>query len=50
MSDGETVAGSGKINAGDEWDYALDFTGKMDVAGNSGTATIRSARTGWLRR
>ncbi len=27
-----------KINAGDEWDYALDFTGKMDVAGNSGDA------------
>jgi hypothetical protein len=27
------------INAGDQWDYALDFTGKMDVAGNSGSAT-----------
>ncbi len=28
-----------KINPGDEWDYALDFTGKMDLAGNSGDAT-----------
>src|SRR6266487_1382431 len=28
-----------KINAGDEWDYALDFTGKMEVGGNSGDAT-----------
>ncbi len=28
-----------KINPGDEWDYALDFAGTMDVSGNSGKAT-----------
>src|SRR6266542_2488349 len=28
-----------KINTGDTWDYTLDFTGKMDVAGNSGDAS-----------
>lgn len=28
-----------KINANAEWDYALDFTGKMDVAGTSGDAS-----------
>ena len=26
------------IAAGDQWDYALDFTGKMDLAGSSGAA------------
>jgi|SRR6266487_732676 len=27
-----------EINAGDQWDYALDFTGKIKVAGNSADA------------
>ncbi len=27
-----------EINTGDQWDYALDFTGKINVAGNSGEA------------
>ena len=27
------------IAVGDQWDYALDFTGKMDLAGSSGEAT-----------
>jgi len=26
------------INAGDQWVYTLDFTGKMDLAGSSGEA------------
>jgi hypothetical protein len=26
------------ITVGDQWDYALDFTGKMDLAGSSGEA------------
>jgi len=28
-----------EINTGDQWDYALDFTGTMDIGGNSGAAT-----------
>ena len=28
-----------EIKVGDQWDYALDFTGKMEIAGNSGAAT-----------
>lgn len=27
-----------EIATGNQWDYALDFTGKMDIAGNSGDA------------
>ena len=27
-----------EINSGDEWDYALDFTGKLEMAGNSAEA------------
>jgi len=28
-----------EINAGDTWQHSLDFTGTMDIAGNSGAAT-----------
>lgn len=28
-----------RINTGDAWDYGLDFTGKMEVAGNPGDAS-----------
>ena len=28
-----------EMNAGDTWQYKLDFTGKMDIAGQSGDAT-----------